>query len=202
MLKNVQFRTKYKDAEKAAEEIAKMLKNSKKFDGTKVFLSKTLPAIAKAKDQPWDPYRHSFIFVSNDKDELQKLADHYNNLYYPNHEKDELLGVNVRKNTDNYEDVFESKKIKAEANIDVTDKEYEKDWKELWDTIKAVIDDFAALSNDGYYETNEECVIFAEAIINLIIRAANERSGNGGLLHIDPSLKDHLNFLKKFVSKY
>ena len=114
MLKNVQLRTSEKDDYKAVKEVAYALKKSKKFDGTKIFLCKQVAGIAVPKGEKQDPYVHSFTFVSNDKDELQKLADNFNKILFPNHEKDELLGVNVRKNTDNYEDVFESKKIKAE----------------------------------------------------------------------------------------
>ena len=114
MLKNVQLRTPEKDDYKAAQEVADALKKSKKFDGTKIFLCRQVAGIAVPKGEKQDPYVHSFTFVSNDKDELQKLADNFNKILFPNHEKDELLGVNVRKNTDNYEDVFESKKIKSE----------------------------------------------------------------------------------------
>lgn len=116
MLKNVQLRTPLKDDYEAAKEVADALKKSKKFDGTKIFLCRQVAGIAVPKGEKQDPYVHSFTFVSNDKDELQKLADNFNKILFPNHEKDELLGVNVRKNTDNYEDVFESKKIKAEES--------------------------------------------------------------------------------------
>ena len=116
VLKSVKLRTPLKDDYEAAKEVADALKKSKKFDGTKIFLCRQDDGIVVPNGEKQDPYLHSFTFVSNDKDELQKLADNFNKILFPNHEKDELLGVNVRKNTDSYNDVFESKKIKTEES--------------------------------------------------------------------------------------
>lgn len=93
----------------------------------------------------------------------------------------------------------EELKIKAEESSN--DSEYNAKEK-LWDTIKNIVDDFRALANDGYYETNQEQVFFAEAFIDLINNAAENRSGEGGFFTVDPSMKKYLNSLKNFVAEY
>ena len=179
MLKNVQLRTPLKDDYEAAKEVAVALKKSKKFDGTKIFLCRQVAGIAVPKGEKQDPYVHSFTFVSNDKDELQKLADNFNKILFPNHEKDKLLGVNVRKNTDNYEDVFwirteESEKLEeATVNNKVYVLFRNSEYHEPL-AICSQLDDAKQIANSMRDEYGDEDLVVEMWPLNKYISAADD----------------------------
>ena len=101
----VQLYTTHMNDRDSADEVKHNLEWWCGYHNVKVFLSNTFPEIVHPKGKVPNPYLHAYIFVSNDKNALQKLADTINDTYREASKKDDAPNiVEVRKNDGNYED--------------------------------------------------------------------------------------------------